>query len=200
MSRRALFVDPGVTNTGASVFDPEMKRLISARRFRGRGFKDDPALVLELAIQVSDWARGFGRFSLVVFEWPQIYRESRQRYARKDGGISKRDPNALLPLAALDAAICAFLWDATTSDCEFKLVRPADWKGQKKPNPTAQWVIKTLSESERANVEELPEFIAALHAADLADKEIEHPAHNTLDAVGIGLHWFKRLSTRVIER
>jgi hypothetical protein len=199
---RALYIDPGVTNTGVAIFDRALKRLLGARRFKGRGFRDDPVAVLEIARDIRSWVAEWdgAPISRVVFEWPQIYRESRQRYAKKSGGIAKRDPNNLLPVAALDMAICAFLWNLTSAGCEFSLVRPADWKKQMGANPTARLVLRQTIPMEHDNIEEIEEFAAALKTAEKAGKDVEHPAHNTLDAIGIGLHDLGRFSTRVIER
>lgn len=80
----------------------------------------------------------------------------------------KGDLNDLLDLAGVDGAIAGLF-----SGCEILHVFPSDWKGQVPKPIMTKRIYSKLSEAEKAV---------------LANKD-----HNTLDAVGIGLHHFGRL-------
>lgn len=106
----------------------------------------------------------------VVLEWPQV----------RAAGKGRGDPNDLLFLAGVDAAIGAelFPWDA-------RCVVPREWKGTIPPDVLISRVQDRLSEEERARV--------ILPAKSLA--------HNVWDAVGIALWTVGRLAPhRVIAR
>ena len=193
-----LSVDPGVNFCGAALFNPG-GTLVAAKAIRGSGFKNDIAGLRKVAVDLYQWADftakrawidgrcGLG-VSVLAMEWPQVY-AGRQR--------GRKDPNNLLPLAALDGAIATKFFDTST----FALYLPHDWKGSKKANPTARWVLSRLSNEERAQVEDLDAFEAALAIAESENEDVGHYVHNTVDAIGIGLHHLGRLGKRrVIAR
>lgn len=180
----SLFVDPGTTDLGAAVFRSDTKRLFAARRFAGTGFQDDLLRVVELGRQVSDWAAQFGRFTFIGLEWPQVY-------------FNRFDPNLLMPLAAQDGAILASMWDAMTPDCLVRIVRPSGWKGQARKRDTLRVSADTLHDEEKMAAQEFGDAYADLTdvEADTArpNRDLTHPAHNTMDAVAMGLFMLGRV-------
>jgi len=180
---RALFLDPGVNDLGVAIFSRDTGRLYEARRFEGDGFHDEPERILTFAKEVADWCAPYGPFYMVGCEWPQVYR----------AGFN---PNRLLPLAAMNAAVIAFVWEHTTADCAFRMVRPAQWKGRDKKPVMARKILAAMRPGEEKAVAELDELIADLERAEARGGDLKHPAHNTLDAVGIGLFFLGRLKQR----
>lgn len=188
-----LAIDPGVTWCGVAVFNLATKRLIMAGRIKGKGFKGDIENLCVLARAVYQYATRTktGEFHEFVFEWPQIY-------AGKQRG--RKDPNDLLPLAALDALVLAQFAERGRPGST-RLYHPHDWKGSKHANATAKMVIDRLDPSEQFAVEDLPEFKQHLIESDREGTEVSHPVHNTLDAVGVGLKHLGRFERRrVIAR
>lgn len=105
----------------------------------------------------------------LVLEWPQV----------RTAGKGRGDPNDLLFLAGVDAAIVTYL------PGEVRCVVPRDWKGTIPKRELIRRVQGRLSEEERARV--------ILPAKSLA--------HNVWDAVGIALWAVGRLTPhRVIAR
>jgi hypothetical protein len=195
---KLLSVDPGVQWAGVAVFDLPTKQLLAAKRFRGGGFRNNPWALVELAREIADWAAIFGTFGAAAMEWPQVY-AGRQR--------GRKDPNDLLPLAGLDAAVLGELAGYMAQGADAKLYRPHDWKGSKQANPTARLVIERLTPEERRQVEDFEPFLAALEHAEAESikqgkvVDVDHPAHNTTDGIGVGLKYLGRLERqRVIRR
>jgi hypothetical protein len=185
-----ISIDPGTGWTGVGAFDALSKRLLAAKRIKGAGFRGSMWNLVDLANDVLSFASQFAPVSQVVFEWPQVYRHA--------GG---KDRNDLLPLAALEGAILAKLTPVLTEDCDVQLFLPHDWKGSKKANPTARMVIDALDPTEWSAVQDLKQFMDALRSAETHGLDVDHPAHNTLDAVGVGLKKLGRLGRkRVIRR
>lgn len=177
---RLIAVDPGVNYTGVAWFEKGV--LTHANYYKGLGFKDTLKNLLVLGLGIPETG-----LETLVCEWPQIYRERSQQ---------KRDPNDLLPLAAIHGILIG-LWEPS----DIRLVRPREWKGQKKTNPTANWILSRLGVEEKASIEHIDEFLACLWDAESAGRDVLHPTHNTLDAVGIGLFVLGRLERkRVIAR
>jgi hypothetical protein len=193
MSALLLAIDPGVTWCGAAVFDLASRKLFAARRIRGLGFKSQLWNLIDIAEAVVSFAGEHGdRYAAIAMEWPQVYAQ-RQR--------GRKDPNDLLPLTALEGAIAGLMGPLLTDTADAVLYVPHDWKGSKGANPTARWVLDQLDPVETAQVEDLFPFLAALDTAEGADEDVSHPAHNTLDAVGVGLKFLGRLERRrVIAR
>lgn len=105
----------------------------------------------------------------LVLEWPQV----------RTAGKGRGDPNDLLLLAGVDAAIVTYL------SGEVQCVAPREWKDTIPPDVLISRVQDRLSEEERARV--------ILPAKSLA--------HNVWDAVGIALWAVGRLNPRrVIAR
>lgn len=87
---------------------------------------------------------------------------------------SKGDPNDLINLATLVGYLCA-------SFKTFSLYRPHAWKGQVPKIVMQARIMKRLDDREKANVDLVP----------------ISTSHNTVDAVGIGLHHLGRLKDRL---
>ena len=177
---RLLFVDPGVNCPGVAIFDGGTKRLFSARYFEGSGFHDDVPRVVELAAEIALWVGPQGPFAIIGFEWPQIYR----------AGFNS---NRLLPLALFAGALTAFLWPYTAPGCEFPLVLPRQWKGQKKKKVTARLVLDAFAPGELDAMAESAEFLRDLLDAEGKERDLRHPTNNTMDAIGIGMFLLGRL-------
>jgi hypothetical protein len=180
-----LSLDPGVTCPGAAVFHIETERLVAARYFRGPGFKGDAKNIAAIAQDVATWARVSselrgGGVSAVAFEWMVM--------RGRDGA---KNVKSLAPVWTMGGYVAGMLAPAVPT-----IYEPGTWKGSKKTNPTAAWVISRLAAEERRHVEDLPEFELALVRADSVCKDVTHLAHNAIDAVGIGLHHLGRLGPR----
>lgn len=106
----------------------------------------------------------------LFLEFPVIYPGSQGR---------KGDPNDLLDLAGVDGAIAALLEPTT----ELTMYLPSQWKGSVDADVMTERIRNALSDSER-------NCIVTAGAKD----------HNTLDAVGIGLYRFGRLTRKVYPR
>ncbi len=100
---------------------------------------------------------------VLVFEWPQVY-----------GDVRGKDPNDLLALCGVDAAIAMFFSAKTFT------YLPAQWKGQMKKAPCHERIRGRLSAGE---------LQVALKGAAVAGKL----AHNMWDGIGIGMHHLGRL-------
>lgn len=102
----------------------------------------------------------------VVMEFPKVYQGSKQ----------SGDPADMLELAAVDGAIVGAF-------CAHKLkvtrVFPSDWKGQMDKATAKPRILDRLSTAEKACIED-----------DGAK------THNTIDAIGIGLHHLGRFERR----
>ena len=90
-------------------------------------------------------------------------------------GMSEKDPNDLLDVVAVGSA-CAVLFGAE----KLHTVMPSEWKGNVKKDVMTERIRSKLSPYELGRVE-----------------GPKHLIHNALDAAGIGLWHFKRLTARV---
>lgn len=195
---KLLAIDPGVQFTGAAIFDLTTKKLFAAKRIRGTGFRHEMWSILDLARDIASFASPFAPYMALAMEWPQVY-SAKQR--------GRKDPNDLLPLAALEGALIATLDPLMETGASCELYQPHSWKGSKKANPTARWILEKLEDKEKAQIQDLDAFLVALAEAERKTAEtgkqvdVNHPAHNTIDGVGVGLHYLGRLGrTRVIAR
>lgn len=87
-------------------------------------------------------------------------------------GVSEIDPNDLVDLAGVDGALAAHMIRPET----VRHVTPREWKGQVPKKIMNRRVLSKLSDIEKSRIEKVG-------AKD----------HNTLDAIGIGLHMLGRL-------
>lgn len=154
-----LSIDPGVRGVGVGLWLD--KKLIAAAYVKsseetGHG----PREAAMAARAVADWldpaaigARAIvdlpGSKAIVdtlVLEWPQIY--------ARGGGKTKGDPNVLLPLAGVDAALAALFPNTQVTH-----YTPHDWKGgiEKPKSAAAPYIIESrvlsrLDEKEKAAI------------------------------------------------
>ena len=188
-----LAVDPGVTCPGWAVFDIESKQLLRAGYVQGPGFRMQPGHLVKLAEDVihaaAEWAKGPEGFHRLVVEW---------MVPRKRGPKNAHDLIAVAGFTGVLIGEMDHMWCS-----EPHIVKPEDWKHQKKGNPTARWVLGKLSSTELTAIEHIDAIVLQLIVAadEPGDPDIKHLGHNTLDAVGIGLHHLGRLTKkRVIAR
>ncbi len=180
-----LAIDPGIRGCGIAVFGCDVLQL--ARYVKNPIREGDgPDAIVSMALAVRDAlaVRNFipTMVNRVVIEWPQVYA----------GAKNKGDANDLLPLAGVDAAICALFLPS-----KHERFRPREWKGQLPPNVCAQRIIDRLKAEELARVDRIEKFQADLSRAVAAKKEIDGTDHNTIDAVGIGLKACGRFERRL---
>lgn len=131
-----LAVDPGKNASGAAVFD--CGRLVDAALVRRapapRGVEagDAAAAAVMAALIVGRLVSGRRRVDEIAVEWPRVYA------SRIRAGASAGDPNDLLTLAGVDAALAALLAPAGVYQ-----YAPSDWKGQiPKPRRGEQYVVE----------------------------------------------------------
>ena len=160
-----LAVDPGIGGCGVALAVPG--RLVRAGYVKSpRKKAGDPCSDAVLAARaVWRWVWNEREtIARALVEWPRVY----------PAGKAKRgaDPNDLLLLAGVDAAIAVLL------DCPVESIYPRDWKGTLDPDIVCDRIRdELLTPEERARVE-LPSA-KSLH-------------HNVYDACGIALHALNR--------
>ena len=175
-----LSLDPGLRASGLALF--VNGQLVAAEVVtqtpRGKTANracDSSEMACRCVVAVAGMMRelgGAGQVDRLLCEWPQIYQRS--------AGRSKGDPNDLLPLAGVCAAICALL---SPHGPEVISLNPAEWKGQVDGDVMTARILAKLGEAERAI---LPR--GAL-------------AHNAIDAAGLGLFHLGRLQrARAVSR
>lgn len=167
---RLLAVDPGIRGCGFSFFNDG--RLVAAayvKSIERRGNRAHEAV--QMARSVLDVFKYTEAPNELAVEWPQVYA------SRIRAGVTKEDPNDLLALTAVDAAIAALLNVPVTS------YFPAEWKGQLTKEACRQRIETRLSDDE-------------LRTADAAAREAKSLDHNMWDAIGIGLHHLGRFARR----
>jgi len=176
VSRPLLATDPGIRGTSAALFrDKQLMRCAYIENPRRTGNR--AAECAAVARYVALWSRlAPGDDVELAVEWPRVYDSAIRQGAKS---VSGKDPNDLLPLAGIDAALAALFPGATTTS-----YAPSEWKGQMPKEVCHARLRKRLDASE----------LAALDS-DL-DKVAPSLRHNVLDAVGIGLHHLGRLAPR----
>ncbi len=162
MTKLLISVDPGIRATGVGVFMD--KTLISSQYLynpMSKGLGPDASSAMAWAVH--EWLiYTFPNLvGSLVMEWPQVYT------------VSKGDPNDLLPLAGVDAALVALLRVPSTH------YLPFDWKGQLPKEVMCQRAFERLTDDEKTKVHN----VGAL-------------THNVLDAIGVGLHHLGRLKPK----
>lgn len=169
MDSNVVAVDPGIAGCGVAYASRGV--LIRALYVRNVPRVRHPAERCErMGREVRDAVHALGvRRPRLVLEWPQV----------RTAGKGRGDPNDLLLLAGVDAAIVTYLPGEVTC------VVPREWKGTIPPDVLISRVQDRLSEEERARV-------------TLPTKSL---AHNVWDAVGIALWVVGRLNPRrVVSR
>lgn len=168
-----LAVDPGIRGCGVALFDEDRLLLTNAAYVENTCKAGNRANeCADMAAHVISWGKsvrtGFpvDYINTIVLEWPRVYA------TRIRMGETKADPNDLLALAGVDAAIAAHMHLGAIS------YAPSEWKGQVPKDVMGKRILARLTDEERALV----------MAVKPASKR-----HNTIDAVGLGLHHLGRL-------
>lgn len=180
-----LSIDPGIRDCGVSYFDVDGELRAADLIVNSIKSGNDYAAIRSMALAVQKWWGG-GTPGEIACEYPRIYTVGKQIVRGGDGRAHATDPNDLLPLVGVGAAIGALFPDV-------KIVRyyPDEWKGQLPKIAMNMRAMGRLSPAERARVD----------AADPDPAKPKAKGHNVWDAVGIGLHHLGRLSReRVIPR
>lgn len=167
MTSTLLAVDPGIRGCGIAVFeDTSLTWAAYVKNSLKTGCTAEAAS--EMASRVREVVLNKQVYpTRLALEWPRIYAWN-----------SKGDPNDLLALAAVDAAVAALFFAAASVS-----YYPSDWKGQMKKEPCHARIRSRLLPSE-------------LTAACVGAHEAKSLAHNVWDAVGIGLHSLGRFDRK----
>lgn len=151
-------VDPGTQVAGLAAFRD--RRLVAAWRVKASG--DTPearvrsAVAQMLALIEGGVLREPGEPVGGVCEMPQVY---------KHGPGAQVDPDSILLLTlVVGGLLCG------SAPMEWRLVKPAAWKGQVPKEVMGARILKRLDDEERAMV-----------------RTQANDDHNTVDAVGLGL-------------
>ncbi len=177
---RIVAIDPSIVSCGVAVF--EDKNLVAATCIKGDSDTSEDILTrcITMADEVRSWLWSLTapyKTDVLVSEWPPVYRPSKE----KKGG-----PKDVIPMACVAGALGAFL---DGPECVSYL--PREWTGQVKKSTT----VKGAKKSPRAQ-----KVLRRLSGDELAvwDK-VKY--HDTIDAIGIGLHYLGRFDRmRVIAR
>jgi transcriptional regulator with XRE-family HTH domain len=171
-------IDPGLRACGVALFtatgELDLARYV-ANRHVTRDVWPTAREASATARQVHDYITLAGERdpTALLLEMPRIY-------PRRQG---KKDPNDLLGLAAVLGGICTLFPSVLVTEYE-----PHDWKKSLDGDAMTERIKGRLSPAEAGRI------APAIEAA-------KSKAHNLLDAVGIGLHYFGRLERkRVIAR
>lgn len=176
-----LAVDPSLRSTGVALFrDGE---LIAVSKIRTAcGPSDDIAhRARAMARDVAAWEaripeRQGGRPDALAVEWPQVYRTAK----------SKGDPNDLLGLAGVCAAVAALYPSAlVTSYC------PAAWEPA--PKVSSARKLKKLGPVD-SEAFTSPRGVRIMGRLSKTERVLVPESHDAVDAVGIGLHHLGRLA------
>jgi hypothetical protein len=152
-------IDPGTFGCGVCVAS-DAGRIIDAKHVKNFAKGSGPKECAVMARAVYESALGYDITTLVL-EYPQIY--------QREGGKTKGDPNGIMPLAGVDAAIATVFPLANVF-----VYRPSDWKGQtQKPESVGagEYIITGRVKS-RLDAEELARIVwpvSVKHSYDVAD-------------------------------
>lgn len=169
-----LSVDPGIRVCGAAIFSDNM--LVTAKLVVNPLDEGNRAAeCMSMALAIRNFATAFHGISDLCVEWPQIY------VRRIREGKTKEDPNDLLALTGINAAIATKLMTVPTS------YLPQEWKGQvPKPKKGEKYIIETRMEDRISPSE--------LRVAHDAMDDAGAKAHNVVDAIALGLFHLGRFN------
>ena len=160
-----LAIDPGIRGVGAALFVNswlEACAYVANPSTKGNG----PLECLTMAKAVNKWCQLMGHLVIdeLVVEWPQVYK------------VSKGDPNDLLALAGVDAALAVEFYQGPY----FKMThyKPREWKGTAPKEVFAKRILSRLT----------PDELLLIPSGYLA--------HNAIDAVGTGLYKLGKLEPK----
>jgi len=171
-----LSIDPGIRGVGVALW---AEGKLTAAAYVANTLKDGsgPRECATAAQAVIDWHFKSGKASpdMLAVEIPQIY--------QRGSGKTKGDPNNLLPVFGVDAALAALLPNA-----HIMYGVPHEWKGgTQKPKTTSEsYVIEgrvrlRLSDNELATI--------------VWPNNVKH-TWDVTDAIGIGLYHLRRFERR----
>lgn len=167
-----LSLDPGIRGCGVAIFSDGLlsqAAYVCNPCLEGSGAAE--------AASMASWVQGFfsnWKVDEIAVEWPRIYA------SRIREGSSKADPNDLLALTGVGAALVALLAPARATSYV-----PSDWKGQ---------LTKEATEARIRSRFHQYELEIAVRGAEAARSK----AHNMFDAIGIGLHHLGRFERKRI--
>lgn len=172
-----LAVDQSLSCPGIAVF--RTGRLIASTSLPQERETSVPIAFRTVAVatRVCSWALEYAtNLRTLAIEWPQIYAAVK----------SKGNPNDLLGVAGVGAAIAGMLSHATLKNGSGLCLRvvsptPAEWAGQLPKSTSA----KLVSQSPRAK--------RILSRLDSEERSVATLKHDALDAIGIGLYTLGRL-------
>lgn len=174
-----LAIDPGLRACGVALFQKASLQAAAYVRCKTK-FTRGYIAYAAMAQEINLWVLAHGNFiehiDTIAIEMPRIYPGGK-------GDSKNVDPNDVLDVAAVGAAltgvVCANLRVSINDDCIPPYIRsyfPSEWKGQVPKDVMNRRVLSKLNHEEQ-------EAIIRVGAKD----------HNTLDAIGIGLHYLGRL-------
>ncbi len=172
---KLLSMDPGTRGCGVALFN-SIGRLHAATYLPNRmtvGRRLDSCITM--AKDVFLWAsqRGAGAES-VACEVPRSYNAGNQKGPQDD----------LIDLAMVSAAVAGMFHYS-----KVLTYYPQEWKGSVKAETFLRRIISRLDEGEKAVIE----LVMARKALDDVP-DSDSLDHNTLDAIGIGLHYLGRMA------
>lgn len=167
-----LTIDPGLRAVGATVAtmqgraldawlprSPEKSRVVDGQRVAAA---EGPVAWRAMVSAVLEDLRARGwleRITLLVVEWPEVYREA------KKGKLKGANPNALLDLAAVDGGLVC----ALPALARYERFTPRQWKRQYRKQDYQRAILAALTPGERALVERTTESLR----------------HNVIESVGL---------------
>lgn len=172
-----LAIDPSVRSPGAALFRDGV--LIAAGKVKipaEYSKLEEGDRWQRVAECIVSWTRAHNCLlpAAIVYERPQIYVREK----------SKGDPNDLIALAAIGAAVCAYFEaSSATARILIETPTPAQWSGQ----------IPKATKGNAMNSPRAMRILSRLFAVEVARMPNQHDA---IDAVGLGLHALGRLGIR----
>lgn len=156
--------DPGLRGSGIALFSEDgiLRHAWYAKNPIRKGNGPESWFALANAVYTDVKQMAF-RVDVFVLEVPQIYR------------VSRGDPNDLIDLAGVGAAIGASL-PIQQAVC----YKPREWKGTAPKEIHQPRIVAKLSEAEKYFLAATPKSLV----------------HNVVDAVGIGLFYLKEIKVR----
>lgn len=186
-----LTVDPGIRVAGVALFHGH--DLIATNCVRGARSGSSAFECAVMAREIRAWfktvlppAPESDRIELLT-EWPQVYTRDK----------SKGDPNDLIALAGVCAAVAAVMPGAICTS-----YRPREWKHTIDGDVMTGRILGKLTDQEivicTANLLKSDPGVRMGRVKAIFENST---AHNAVDAIGIGLHHFGRLERqRVFAR
>lgn len=163
-----LAVDPSVASPGAALFGDGI--LIAADRFspsRPVGLESRGRRARRVAKMIFHWLPAYtASVDVLVYEWPQVYT------AKK----SKGDPNDLIALAAVGAALAGLLDGQLVEE---HTPTPAEWTGG-------------VPKVTRGNPWRSPRGARVAARLSAAERALVPDSHDAIDSVGLGLWYLGR--------